>query len=50
MMWFLLGAVLLVWLVVKWSLLAIWYMALGILWVGLALFRLLTNRWPDRAY
>jgi hypothetical protein len=46
MMWFILGAVLLVWLVVKWSLMAIMYMAIGILWVGAAMFRLVTNRWP----
>ncbi len=46
MIWFILGAVLLMWLLVKWSMIALFYMAVGILWVGVAMFRLLTNRWP----
>jgi hypothetical protein len=46
MMWLLLGAVLLMYFMVKWSVLALFYMAVGILWVGAAAFRLLTNRWP----
>lgn len=46
MMWFILGAGLLIYLMVKWSVLALWYMALGIGWLGLAAFRIMTNRWP----
>ncbi len=46
MMWLILGAVLLVWLIAKWSVLAIWYMGVGIVLLGVATFRLITNRWP----
>lgn len=49
MMWLILGTVLLIWLMVKWTILAVWYLALGIVWVGVAALRLMTNRWPDAA-
>lgn len=49
MIWFLLSVGLLIWLMVKWTMLAIWYLALGIVWVGVAALRLMTGRWPDAA-
>lgn len=47
MIWFLGAVAIGLYLLVKWTLLGIWYLALGIGWLGLAAFRLLTNRWPD---
>lgn len=50
MIWFLLGVILLIWLMVKWTLLAVWYLAVGIVWIGAAMLRTITGRWPDGAH
>ncbi len=46
MIWLIAAAALFMYLMVKWSILAVYYMAVGICLLGVATFRLMTNRWP----